>query len=164
MVLSSGFRCIIYRVTNKIRLQRLLYGICIVRYLAIRVLVGQNWLIFVLKHVLNHQITQLNADTKNHTSNRYIFLCFWVVFTVSSFVGCSSGIYIKLDVYLTHMFLQPRFFLYRKSFNNYLYHCYFDLLCYNIFVQKFSIYREGSSLFRKARDNILSKKARTFEI
>ena len=35
--------------------------------------VGQNWFISVLKHFVNHQNTQLNAETKNQALNRHIF-------------------------------------------------------------------------------------------
>ena len=35
--------------------------------------VGQNCLISVLYHLVNHQITQLNSETKNQALNRHIF-------------------------------------------------------------------------------------------
>ena len=35
--------------------------------------VDQNCLISVLNHLINHQNTQLNAETKNQTPNRHIF-------------------------------------------------------------------------------------------
>ena len=44
-------------------------------------LVDQNWIISLLNNLLNQQISQLNAETKNHALN-HNFLEFWVVFTV----------------------------------------------------------------------------------
>ena len=38
----------------------------------------------MLNHLANHQTTQLDAETKNQI---FIFLEFWVVFAVSSYVG-----------------------------------------------------------------------------
>ena len=61
------------------KLLRRMYGICQVRFRGF-------WLISVLNYLLNNQNIQLNAETKNQASNRH-FLEFWVVFTVSFFVG-----------------------------------------------------------------------------
>ena len=55
----------------------------IVRNLHLEFPVGQNWLISALNNLQHHQNTQLHKQT----SNRHIFRVFWVVVTVSSFVG-----------------------------------------------------------------------------
>ena len=34
---------------------------------------GQDWLLILLNHLVHHQNTQLNAETKNQASNRHIF-------------------------------------------------------------------------------------------
>ena len=34
---------------------------------------GQDWLLILLNHLVHHQHTQLNAETKNQASNRHIF-------------------------------------------------------------------------------------------
>ena len=54
-------------------IQRRLYGNCLVCLLAFNFLVGQNWLLSVLDHLEKHQSIQLNEETKNQASNRYIF-------------------------------------------------------------------------------------------
>ena len=54
-----------YRVTHKdMGLQRRMYGICLVRFLAFRFLIDQNRVISVLNHSVNHQNTQLIAEPK----------------------------------------------------------------------------------------------------
>ena len=35
--------------------------------------IGQNWLLSGLYHLVNHQNTQVNADTKFQAENRHIF-------------------------------------------------------------------------------------------
>ena len=57
--------------------------------------VDQNCLISVLNHLINHQNTQLNAETKIKLQI-VIFLEFWVLFTFSSFVG--HPIYCRLPI------------------------------------------------------------------
>ena len=64
------------------RLQRRLYKICLVRFLHLRCLVGQNCLISVPNNLVDHQNNYLNAETKNKLKIK-----FFVVFTVSSFSG-----------------------------------------------------------------------------
>ena len=46
------------------KLRRRLYRICLVRFIAFRVLVDQNWLISVLNHLVNHKNTQLKSSFK----------------------------------------------------------------------------------------------------
>ena len=48
--------------------------------------VGPNWIVSVLHHLVIHQNTQLNAEIKYQASNRQIFRVIWAVLTVSSFV------------------------------------------------------------------------------
>ena len=51
---------------QRMRLQRRLYGIYLVHFLSFRVpCIGQNWIIFVLNHLINYQNTQLSAKTKS---------------------------------------------------------------------------------------------------
>ena len=58
----------------------------IVRNLHLEFPVGQNWLISALNNLQHHQNTQLSLETQSKLQI-VIFLEFWVVFTVSSFVG-----------------------------------------------------------------------------
>ena len=55
------------------RLQRRLYRICLIDFLHSGFCVDQNLAISVLKHLVNHQNTQLNAETKHQASNRQTF-------------------------------------------------------------------------------------------
>ena len=50
------------------RPQRRLYEVCLVRFLAFRVLCSST--------LVNHQIIQFNAETKSQASNRHIFYSF----------------------------------------------------------------------------------------
>ena len=53
------------------RLQRRLFGICLVRFLVFKVpCIVQNWFISVLNHLVNLQNTQLNAETENQALGR----------------------------------------------------------------------------------------------
>jgi len=59
----------IYRATPKrMKLQRRLSGDCLVRFLHSGFLVGQNWLISDLNHLINLKNTELKAETKNQVS------------------------------------------------------------------------------------------------
>ena len=51
---------------QRMRLQRQLYGICLIHFLAFRVSCRPN-------HLVNHQNSQWSAETKNHASERDIF-------------------------------------------------------------------------------------------
>ena len=69
---------------------RRLYGLGLVHFLHSEFLEGQNWLITVLNHLVNHQYNQLNAETKTQSSS-HIFR----VLGVSYFVG--NPAYFKLN-------------------------------------------------------------------
>ena len=68
------------------RLQRRLYGSCIVPSWHSGLLADKNCFFLSLRHLVNYQNTQLNTEAKNQASNRHI-LEFCVVCTVSSFVS-----------------------------------------------------------------------------
>ena len=57
----------------RLRLQRRLYGICLVRFLSFRFPCRLNWFISVLNHLVNQLNTYLNAKTKIISLNRHIF-------------------------------------------------------------------------------------------
>ena len=55
----------------------------------------------MLNHLVNHQNTQLKAETKKQASNRHIyslFLCGRVVFTVLFFVGNTEVLQFGLKI------------------------------------------------------------------
>ena len=47
-----------------------------------RFLVGHNWFISLLYQLVNHQHTQLNAESKNQTSNCHIFRVLGSLYTL----------------------------------------------------------------------------------
>ena len=64
----------------------------ILRFLKFRVPCTPKLAYFSVNQVyINYQNNQLDVEVKNLVSNRHIFLEFWVVFTVSSFVGNPVG-------------------------------------------------------------------------
>ena len=67
---TTTFRLQIQGYSQSMRLQRRLYGICLVRFLAFRVPYRPK---NVFNHLVNHQNTQLNAETKNQASSRHNF-------------------------------------------------------------------------------------------
>ena len=52
------------------RLQRRLYKICLVRFLHLGCLIGQNCLISVSNNLVDHQNNYLNAETKKQALNQ----------------------------------------------------------------------------------------------
>ena len=57
-------------------------------FLHFGVLEDKNWHISVLNHCINHQNTQLNAETKNRASHCYFFLflaCFFSLILCGTF-------------------------------------------------------------------------------
>ena len=62
---------------------RKLYGNCSVRFfLHSGFIVGRKWIISVLYHLINHQNTELNAETKEHAWNHYIFRNFGRLYSI----------------------------------------------------------------------------------